>query len=465
MKKEIVVFDKNKESLAFLKKFFNANSDYDKVVIKDARSLLKKISKKPPAACVVGDFDIFGNIAPSQLGCPVIAMVSGDLAGGINRVIKHGIEYYLSSPFTEKDFEYKLGMAIKKKSWFENACAEKKDLETVIELTHLVSSSLDPKEVLFFVVRKIAEVIDVTRCSIISIPFGEKRHADVISTFENSRLTNIKLDLKKYPEIRKALNTKSNVIVEDALRDPLLKAVRHLIAPIRIRSIVVIPIIFRNEVIGTLFLRTSRKGHKFAEREIRLCSAIADASSNALYNSFLYEKLETEKTRLEKLAVTDYLTGIYNIRYFYHRLEDEFSRAQRYKFPFSCIMFDIDHFKKINDTNGHRTGDMVLREFAQCIKKHIRKTDVFARYGGEEFIMILPQTSGTGALIEAKRLREIIREHRYKSLKKKKGITASIGIASYPNKKINIQDDLITFADNALFAAKQSGRDQIRLWR
>ena len=108
----------------------------------------------------------------------------------------------------------------------------------------------------------------------------------------------------------------------------------------------VIPVIFRNEVIGTLFLRTSRAGHTFTEREIRLCNAIANAATNALYNAFIYEKLETEKTKLEKFAITDYLTDVYNIRYFYHRLEGEFSRAQRYKAPLSCIMFDIDYFKR-----------------------------------------------------------------------------------------------------------------------
>ncbi|MEK7332426.1 MAG: GGDEF domain-containing protein, partial [Nitrospirota bacterium] len=107
----------------------------------------------------------------------------------------------------------------------------------------------------------------------------------------------------------------------------------------------------------------------------------------------------------------------------------------------------------VNDTYGHRVGDMVLREFAQFVKKHTRKSDVFARYGGEEFIMLLTQTSDKGAIAEAERLRYVIKEHRFKSLKNKKGITASIGVVSYPHKKIKTQDDLITFADNALFTA------------
>ena len=239
----------------------------------------------------------------------------------------------------------------------------------MVELTHLISSTLDPKEVLYFVVSKIAESINVTRCSILNIPFEERNHVYVISTFEDPRIVNIKLDLKKYPEIRKSLATRKTVVIRDALKDPLLKEVRNIITPLGIRSIVVIPIIFMDVVIGTLLLRTSRSNHTFTEREIRLCTAIANSSSNSLYNAFLYEKTENEKLRFEKLAITDYLTGIYNIRYFYNRFSEEFSRTRRYNLHLSCLMIDIDHFKEVNDKYGHRTGDIVLSEFAHLLKK------------------------------------------------------------------------------------------------
>ena len=167
------------------------------------------------------------------------------------------------------------------------------------------------------------------------------------------------------------------------------------------------------------------------------------------------------RSKLERFAITDYLTGIYNIRYFYNRIEEEFSRAARYKLPLSCIMFDIDHFKEINDTYGHRVGDIVLREFARIVKMHTRRSDVFARYGGEEFILLLPQTPEQGAVAEAERLRMFVNEHRFNVIKKKIGITVSIGIACCPHKEITNYDDLINTADNAMFIAKNRGRDQI----
>ena len=461
MRNEVLIYDKNKETLDFLRAFFRENNEYSAIFIKDSQSLLNRLSKKKPDVLITGNPDELKGISHSKIGCSVIAMLSGDITNGIRSVIKNAIERYLISPFYREDFEYKLKTAISKKGLLENIHGEKKDLETVLELIHFISSTLDPKEVLYFVVSKIAEIIDVTRCSMVSIPFEEKGHAYVISTFEDPKLVNIKLDLKKYPEIRKSLSTKKIVVIRDALKDPLLKEVRHIIAPLGIRSILVIPIIFRDEVIGTLFLRTSRLKHTFTEREIRLCTAIANASANSLYNAFLHEKTENEKSQLEKLAITDYLTGLYNIRYFYHRIDEEISRAQRYKLHLSCLMIDIDHFKKINDNYGHRAGDIVLTEFAHLLKKHTRKSDVLARYGGEEFIVLLPQTSPEAAVSKAETIRNFIEKHRFRGIKGKNGLTVSIGISSFPARTIKNKEDIITAADNALYKAKSTGRNRV----
>jgi diguanylate cyclase (GGDEF)-like protein len=244
-----------------------------------------------------------------------------------------------------------------------------------------------------------------------------------------------------------------------------MEKVREIIRPLGIRSILVLPMIFRDKVIGTLFLRTSRSGHAFSENEIRLLDTLAKSSSSALYNAFQFEQIEDEKTRLEKLAITDFLTGIYNIRYFYNRIIEEFSRCQRYKLPISCLMIDIDYFKKINDVYGHKTGDLVLREFAMLLKKHTRKSDVLARYGGEEFIILLPITERKGAVPEAERLRRLVKEHRFKSLKNRKNLTVSVGVAVYPEvEKIKTHDDLISAADDALFTAKSRGRNQVAVF-
>lgn len=461
MKKEILIFEEDKEILEFLKSFFRGRNDYSARFIRNEKALKRELLKRWPDALIVSSPDGLKHLKPSEVKCPIIAMISNDVTKGIRSVVESDVEYYLLSPFHKEDLEHKLKVAIERKSWFENLYKEKKDIEAIAELTCLVTSTLNPKEVLYLIVKKISEMINVTRCSMISMDVEDQRYAYVVSTSEDPEVTNMRIDLQKYPEIRKSLSSKRPVFIRDAMKDPVMKEVRDTIAPLGIHSILVIPLIFRDEVIGTLLLRTSKENHIFTEREIRLCTAIANASVHALYNAFLYDRLEKEKTKFERLAITDYLTGIYNIRYFYNRLEEEFSRAERYKIPLSCMMFDIDYFKKINDTYGHRIGDIVLREFAQLVRGHTRKPDVFARYGGEEFIMILPQTSLKGAVDKGELIQKVVREYQFMGLDEGYRITVSIGIASSPDERIKTYEDLIAFADEALFMAKNSGRDKI----
>jgi len=461
MKKQVFIYDKNKESIAFLKNFFKGHRSYSATFFASIDELRKKLKPNPPYAVIAGSPAFIDRLIPREPALPVIAMVSRDIAKGMRSVVRNDVEYYLLAPYTAEDLEYKLKVAGRRSDLFAAVHQEKEDLEAVADLTYSLTSTLDPEEVLYLIVRKISDIIPVSRCSILSVGFGEDRYARVISTFESHQIKHITLDISKYPEIEKALRTRQAVVVRDALSDPLMKKVRKIIEPLGIKSIVVIPIIFRDEVIGTLFLRTSRKGHVFTEREVRLCQRIAESSANALNNAFLYERVKTERAELKKLAITDFLTGVYNVRYFYHRLSDEFSRAQRYNTDLSCIMFDIDFFKKVNDTYGHRTGDIVLREFAMLVKAHVRQSDVLARYGGEEFILLLPHTDREGAISEAERLSDAVRKHRFRGINPAERITMSTGVATFPDKRIKTQDILINFADDALMKAKHGGRDRI----
>ena len=466
MKKEILIYENEREILKFLRSFFRGRKDYSAhfITSNSIETFRAELEKNKPDALIISNTNVLDYIKPSEVESPIIALITaGNVVKGLRSVVKSGLEYYLLSPFRKEDLEERLKVAIKKKNWLETLYNKNNDLETLIELTHFITSTLDPQKALYLVVKKLSEIIRVTRCSMISTDTKDKRYANVVSTFEDPNITNLKIDLQKYPEIEKALSLKKSILIKDALKDPLMKKVREIIEPMDIRSIMVIPITFHDEVIGTLLLNIAKADRTFSEREQKLCTAIANASANALYNAFLYENLVKERTDLERLAITDYLTGIYNVRYFYNRLDEEFSRAERHRMPLCCMMFDIDSFKKINDTYGHRTGDMILREFAQLVRDHTRKSDVFARYGGEEFIMLLPQTSLPGACAEAERLSKIIRKHKFYALKDGEKITVSVGIACSSDAGIRNPDNLITFADNALFSAKDKGRDQIAI--
>lgn len=460
-KKTILLFAKSRSVITFLESFFKGSKKYRCVNCDSAGALREGLSIKSPSA-IITESSLLPLLSGGTSETPVITLIYGNREKGIEASIIHNADLYIQRPFLKKDLDHKLQMIIRMKEAHFALKQENYNLQIINDFTRLISSTLDPKEVLYMIVKKIAEIMPVTRCSIIKIDWLHK-YAYVVASFESPDITAIKLSLKKYPEIEEALHSKKPVIIRDIMSDPLMKTVKDIIYPLGIRSILVMPVIFEEKVIGTLFLRTSRSEHEFSVHEIRLLKTISDASANTLHNAFLFSQVEDEKTRLEKLAITDYLTGIYNIRYFYHRIIEEFSRSERYSLSISCLMIDVDFFKKINDSYGHKTGDAVLKEFAQLLKKHVRKSDVLARYGGEEFIVMLPQTSADGAKAEAERIRSAIKGHKFKGIKTR--ISVSIGIATFPNSKITTHDELISTSDDALYEAKKNGRDRVVVYK
>jgi two-component system cell cycle response regulator len=157
------------------------------------------------------------------------------------------------------------------------------------------------------------------------------------------------------------------------------------------------------------------------------------------------------------------LTSLYNHRHFYDRLEEEFSRAERYGVPLSLVFFDIDDFKRINDIYGHMRGDQVLKKIGQLLKSVARESDIPARYGGEEFAVILPHTECAEAQHIADRIMTDIRALDIEHAASEAGssLTVSIGIASMIPDKTHDETTLVKIADDALYNAKRTGRNRI----
>ena len=169
---------------------------------------------------------------------------------------------------------------------------------------------------------------------------------------------------------------------------------------------------------------------------------------------------------LKKLLITDEKTKLHNFRYFQERIGEEFRRAVRYDSALSCIMLDLDHFKDINDTLGHRIGDRVLEEFGRILTDSAREIDLVARYGGEEFIVILPHTDGPRAFTVAERIRRNTVTGTFTASEAPLKLTVSCGVATFPtNPDIRSEEDLVRAADRALYAAKEAGRNRTAIDR
>jgi len=173
-----------------------------------------------------------------------------------------------------------------------------------------------------------------------------------------------------------------------------------------------------------------------------------------------HELLQAQAAKLEELATTDALTGAYNRRKFNELILAELERVRRYEHPLSLFILDIDHFKRINDTHGHEAGDEVLVVLADLIRAGIRATDSLARWGGEEFVVLSPEVTLEEAMRLAERLRTAAGTYEYSFVGK---VTASIGVAQHRTGET--PDELFARADEALYRAKEGGRDRVEVAR
>ncbi len=198
----------------------------------------------------------------------------------------------------------------------------------------------------------------------------------------------------------------------------------------------------------------------FAELEARVRSLLRIKSLQDEVERQSRE-LSTMNDQLRRISQTDPLTEIDNRRYIEERLEETFAHAKRLQEPFSCIMCDLDKFKSVNDTHGHQAGDAVLRQLAQILKVEAREIDRVGRYGGEEFMLLLPGAAPEVAVSLAERVRKSVEQHTFAFEGGSVRRTISCGVAGWPHHLIGNVDALVRAADNALYVAKETGRNLV----
>ncbi len=174
-----------------------------------------------------------------------------------------------------------------------------------------------------------------------------------------------------------------------------------------------------------------------------------------------YRDLELSNARLKEYSFKDEVTGLYNRRFYSIRLEEEVSRYRRFNHPVSVVLVDLDGFKSVNDDLGHGAGDDTLRDMSDILLRYSRGINVICRYGGDEFAVLLVETSKAGARLYADRIRQVLATHRFAHGRR---LTASFGIASLPEDVAPSADDLMRAADEALYAAKRSGKNRVSVF-
>ncbi|MFA5363083.1 MAG: diguanylate cyclase [Candidatus Omnitrophota bacterium] len=369
---------------------------------------------------------------------------------------------YIIKPFNVDYFKLVIERCINKqeliannKELFERLEEEKYKLEIILDAYNEIAAIYDLNDLADMVTDKAVQLLEAEKASLMLIDDESKEL--ILKSAKGMGKEKISLRTKVGELILEWVVQQGEILlVRDIDEDPRLKAFPKN-KRYKTKSFISLPLKTEKRVIGVLNVTDKLSAAKiFNEEDMRYLSLIAYHTVAQIENIRLCE-------RLSSLAVTDPLTNVFNHRYFQEQINLEIMRSQRYGHTLSLIMFDIDYFKQINDTNGHLAGDRVLKQVSNIMRENIRYVDMLCRYGGDEFVVILPDTDMAGALVVAEKIRKTVEEREMKigedGKEKNMKVTVSGGVASYQDG--SSKSDFLVRVDETLYKAKAEGRNKV----
>lgn len=414
-----------------------------------------------------GGLGVIETIRARQSGgyLPVIILASDPLEDYLELAIGAGAADVVVKPFRTRELLARIKMHVRLGREINETRAAALSHAEMMNILQEITTSLRPGEIFRVLVRRVAESLGISRCSILLASPGEKT-ATVVAAFEDPTITDLPVRLDGYPELRRALEDGKTVLVRDVASNPLYDQARPEWEAagykVPTTSAVAIPFELQGRRAGLFFLRTAGDDTILGTADVQFAEGVIAASIAAIEKAYDIEQAVRHQEEMKQLAETDPLTGLVNRRALSAKLSLEVDRAERYQTPLTCIVIDLDHFKATNDTHGHHIGDLVLQQVAQLLRREQRSVDLVARYGGEEFVVVLPETGATGARIFAERILRKVMAHRFGDPNHVIQLTLSMGIATLPDSRAANAEALLKLADANLLKAKGDGRNRYR---
>jgi diguanylate cyclase (GGDEF)-like protein/PAS domain S-box-containing protein len=370
------------------------------------------------------------------------------------------LSFYTTSPdkvFLDRDLPLieaigrEAGVSIQNSRLFTSAQRRAEEAETVREAVSAVSSALELNGVLDQIITNLERVVPFDSCAVF-LQEGDKLRIVAAHGFPNgTRVIGKTYTLDNTLTIE-AFRTAKAVILPDASQDPRFAGWGD---STHVRGWMGVPLLTRGAITGLLTI-DSRTVDAYTEADAAIAQTFANQAAIAIENARLFEKVQ-------HLAITDPLTELYNRRHFFELARREFYRARRYSTPLSLLMLDMDDLKLVNDSYGHQTGDLLVEFIGNQCRSQLRQVDIPARYAGDEFIIALPETPLAGAVQVAMRIRERIAAGFFVDGINLVPAFVTIGVSESDASCFSLET-LINHADQALYAAKQAGKNQICTW-
>lgn len=448
--------------------------EYDVVVVNSGESLLDRLAAEPYDLLML-DIMMPGSDGlvllervkadPRVRDVPVLMISSMPPEEATVRALGLGAADFISKPFRVRELLARVKAHLRVGRELNQARAEARSRSEMVDILQEVTASLKPEEIYHILVRRVARGLKISKCSLVFANPGEES-AVVVASYENPMLRDLPIELRRYPEIRRALDARQTVLVTDVATDPLYAEARESWetggVAVPTRSAIAIPFVMRDQRAGVFFLRTTAEDTPLNQSDLTFAEQVIRAAVQALEKAYDLESAVLGREHMKTLAETDPLTETFNRRALADKLVQEIERANRYGTQLACLMVDVDNFKQINDAHGHLAGDVVLRQLGGILRREQRAVDIVARFGGEEFVVILPETVSGGARIFAERVIRKVAGHPFGEGGQAIHVTVSVGIACYPDDRVQDSESLLKLADQNLYKAKQDGRNRYR---
>jgi diguanylate cyclase (GGDEF)-like protein len=343
--------------------------------------------------------------------------------------------------------------AVRKAGRIADLEEKNRQLRTLIEINTYIANSLEKEEVLKRILNQTKVLLGCERSSILLVnTVLNQLNFAILSKDEEG-------DILKDTSLKMGEGIAGTVwqnglpiLINDAQNDPRFSNRADKKVRIKTRSIIAVPLTVNGEIIGVIEA-VNKTGGGFSDFDLQVLQFISTQSAIAINNADLYN-----------MAIRDGMTKLYINKYFRERLQEEWNRAVRMKRRLAVIIFDIDHFKSINDTYGHQAGDRAIKEVARILLANCRSIDIPCRYGGEEFTVILPETGKEEAMTFAERIRGIVEGLRIEHEDSTIRISISGGASSAPDLNIRDASEMVEMADIAMYHAKKNGRNGVAFY-